>query len=228
VCVCRSEISNQLEGLLEETNKQNTVIKKALEEMKQENTAFAQKNRDSSEARIRENMHSALMRKFREILTEYQAVQTEFKQDVKTKVSRQVRIVYPEASDADVSAIVDAGDMSSAAVIRARIGGGHESLKGALSDLQDKYRDIRKLEQSVAELHQMFVELATLVEAQGELLDQIEYSVNSAAEYAKKGEQELVQARKFQERARRNMCCLTVILLVIVIIILLPILLTTR
>ena len=91
-------------------------------------------------------------------------------------------------------------------------GQGHESLKGALSDLQDKYRDIRKLEQSnpntdlqtcsvpihllcvrvclsfihsgVAELHQMFVELATLVEAQGELLDQIEYSVNSAAEYA--------------------------------------------
>ena len=92
MCVYRSEISNQLEGLLEETNKQNTVIKKALEEMKQENTAFAGKNRDSSEARIRENMHSALMRKFREILTEYQAVQTEFKQDVKAKVSRQVRI----------------------------------------------------------------------------------------------------------------------------------------
>ena len=31
--------------------------------------------------------------------------------------------------------------------------------------------------QSLVELHQLFIDMATLVESQGEMLDQIEYSV---------------------------------------------------
>lgn len=38
-----------------------------------------------------------------------------------------------------------------------------------------KYQDILTLEQSVAELHQMFLDFALLTEQQGELLDQIEF-----------------------------------------------------
>lgn len=75
----------------------------------------------------------------------------------------------------------------------------------------------------VTELHQMFLDLATLVGAQGELLDQIEYSVNEAKDYAgnrttfswcqtrylvravcsEKGEKELVSARQGQRRAKK-------------------------
>ena len=38
-----------------------------------------------------------------------------------------------------------------------------------------KYQDVLTLEQSVAELHQMFLDFALLTEQQGELLDQIEF-----------------------------------------------------
>jgi t-SNARE complex subunit (syntaxin) len=37
------------------------------------------------------------------------------------------------------------------------------------------------LEASIAELHQMFLDFALLVEQQGELLDQIEYQVSDYA-----------------------------------------------
>ncbi|KAL8445754.1 hypothetical protein Emag_005028 [Eimeria magna] len=59
----------------------------------------------------------------------------------------------------------------------------HQTLRNATADIQDKYRDIRRLEQSVAELHQMFVELSFLVEAQGEMVEHIQYSVSQAKEY---------------------------------------------
>ena len=39
----------------------------------------------------------------------------------------------------------------------------------------DKYKDVLKLEKSVEELHQMFLDMAFLVEQQGEMLDQIEF-----------------------------------------------------
>eukprot|EP01070_Trichotokara_eunicae_P002836 Trichotokara_eunicae@DN2956_c0_g1_i1.p1 len=115
-------------------------------------------------------------------------------------------------------------DVGADAVIRARMQGGHESLKNALDDIQEKYRDIKKLEQSVAELHQMFVDLATLVDAQGELLDQIEFSVNSAKDYTEKAEKDLVTARKYQKTANRRMCWLSVCLVVLALVVMVPLL----
>eukprot|EP00386_Alphamonas_edax_P012769 GDKI01039677.1.p1 GENE.GDKI01039677.1~~GDKI01039677.1.p1 ORF type:complete len:319 (-),score=94.36 GDKI01039677.1:145-1101(-) len=215
------DISTHLEGLLSSTSVLTATIKKELEALKAENQTFAAKHKNSSEARIRDNMQGALTRKFRDVLTAYQAVQTEYKQDVQQKVTRQVRIVYPEASDEDVQQIVENGGASTA--IQIRISKGHESLKGALADIQDKYRDIRRLEASVEELKQMFLELAALVEHQGDLLDQIEFNVQAAKEYTKKAEAELVAARKYQESRKKRMCCLTMCLLILVIVIVAPI-----
>lgn len=42
---------------------------------------------------------------------------------------------------------------------------------------QERHRDITRLETSIAELHQLFLDMSVLVESQGELLDQIEYTV---------------------------------------------------
>lgn len=46
-----------------------------------------------------------------------------------------------------------------------------------LKEVQDTYRDVRRLEASIIELHKMFMDLALLVDQQGEMLDQIEYQV---------------------------------------------------
>ena len=47
----------------------------------------------------------------------------------------------------------------------------------AYLNVSDKLQDVLKLERSVEELHQMFVDMANLVEAQGEMLDSIEHQV---------------------------------------------------
>eukprot|EP00923_Selenidium_pygospionis_P027517 GHVN01049589.1.p1 GENE.GHVN01049589.1~~GHVN01049589.1.p1 ORF type:complete len:148 (-),score=27.53 GHVN01049589.1:153-596(-) len=138
------------------------------------------------------------------------------------KMTRQVKMVYPEATGNEVNDIVEAGEMSSAMAIRTKMTGGHEQLQNAIGDIQDKYRDIRRLEGSVAELHQMFVELATLVDGQGEMLSQIEYSVKSAKDYTEKAEVELVAARKHQEAAKKRMCWVSICLIVLAIIIVIP------
>lgn len=84
---------------------------------------------------------------------------------------------------------------------------------------QDKYRDVLILESSVAELHQMFVDFATLTERQGELLDQIERQVKDAADYIDQGNTELVQAIELQKSIRYKQCCLLMIVLIIIAII---------
>lgn len=55
----------------------------------------------------------------------------------------------------------------------------------------------------MAELHQMFVDLATLVNQQGELLDQIDYAVKNAADYTEKADKDLVIAQKNMSKRKK-------------------------
>lgn len=65
---------------------------------------------------------------------------------------------------------------------------------------QERHKDITRLETSIAELAQLFTDMAVLVESQGELLDQIEYTVSQSVNYTGK-----VHARP---RAQSRPCAL--------------------
>ena len=82
----------------------------------------------------------------------------------------------------------------------------------------DTYQDVLKLEQSVAELHQMFLDFALLTEQQGEMLDQIEYQVKAAGEYVEEGNVDIKKAIQYQKEIRKRYCCLIVLILVIVLV----------
>ena len=96
--------------------------------------------------------------------------------------------------------------------------------RAALEDVKEKHADIQKLEKSIEELHQLFVDLSVLVESQGELLDTIEYSVSQSLSYTKTGVQELEKANEYARKSRKKMCILIAILLVVVLVVLGPIL----
>ena len=60
------------------------------------------------------------------------------------------------------------------------------------------------LEQSVAELHQMFLDFALLTEQQGELLDLIEFNVKSAADYVEDANVEVYESIQYQKKIRKK------------------------
>jgi len=76
--------------------------------------------------------------------------------------------------------------------------------RNTYSKVAGKYQDVLTLEASVAELHQMFLDFALLTEQQGELLDQIEFQVNSAADYVEQGNEEVVEAIEISKKVRKK------------------------
>lgn len=74
---------------------------------------------------------------------------------------------------------------------------------------------MQDLERSLMELHQIFLDMAVLVESQGELLDNIEKQVQRSVEYVNYGTNALQDARKLQRNTRKWMCCALFILLVV-------------
>ena len=56
--------------------------------------------------RIRENLCNTLTRKFIDEMKLYQNAQQKYKSDIKKKVTRQVQIVKPDATDEDVDMVM--------------------------------------------------------------------------------------------------------------------------
>ncbi|CAK4825721.1 unnamed protein product [Aphanomyces euteiches] len=211
-------VSQELCLVIDNTNKIAAHAKALLELIKKE-TADKKKDKNvpASEMRIRDNMSTTLTRKFMDTMKDYQKAQQKFKSDMKNKVKRQVQIVKPDASEQEIDMVMRSADPG--AIYRSAIlQGSNDSIKEVYMNCHDKYQDVLKLEQSVAELHQMFLDLALLVEQQGEMLDQIEFQVKTASNYIDAGNKEVTKALKSQKSWRKKICCLLFFGLIIILI----------
>merc|ERR1719373_275093 len=130
----------------------------------------------------------------------------------------------PEASEQERAEMIEAGETTSLVVAK-KMAGAHALLLDEVQRIREKHQDILKLEASIADLAQMFNEMAVLVESQGELLDAIELNVGNTKGYTAKAEKELITTKKLQHNTRKWMCCLTVFLMIVVLAILGPVLL---
>lgn len=90
--------------------------------------------------------------------------------------------------------------------------------------IKNKHLDIMQLEQNIAELHQLFLDMAILVESQSELIDSVEINVNQSVSDTKDGVKDLKVAVILQKKSRKKLCCLLVGLGIIIVVISVPIL----
>jgi hypothetical protein len=56
-----------------------------------------------------------------------------------------------------------------------------------IREIQERHDSVKEIEKSLLELHQIFMDMAVLVEAQGEQLNNIEAQVNRSASYVERG-----------------------------------------
>jgi len=218
------ECTDRLEALMKETNNASQHVRNKLKAMDLENKDFAKRNEGASEARIRTNMHGTLTRKFVDVMAQYQEIQTKYKNKYRDRVERQFRIVKPTATKDEIDEMVEGGEQADLFTQQFLQGPGHAAARNALADIQERHKDITRLETSIQELHQLFLDMAVLVETQGELLDQIEYTVAQSVNYTGKAVEELRSATKYQKKVRKKMCCVIVIMLIALIVIIAPIL----
>jgi t-SNARE complex subunit (syntaxin) len=87
--------------------------------------------------------------------------------------------------------------------------------KKALDDIQNKHMEVMKIEKSILELQQLFMDMAVLVAAQGEVIDQIAVHVESAVNDTDAGATELKKAVEIQKKTRKKMCIIVTSLFLI-------------
>ncbi|KAI1887844.1 hypothetical protein AGOR_G00194690 [Albula goreensis] len=155
--------------------------------------------RVSADMRIRKSQHAILSRKFVEVMTKYNEAQVDFRERSKGRIQRQLEITGKTTTDDELEEMLEGGN---AAVFTAGIMDSGIS-KQALSEIEARHKDIVRLESSIKELHDMFVDIAMLVENQGGMVDRIESNMDQSAGFVERAVADTKKAVKFQAEARR-------------------------
>eukprot|EP00095_Tigriopus_kingsejongensis_P009781 maker-scaffold808_size94304-snap-gene-0.21 protein:Tk09781 transcript:maker-scaffold808_size94304-snap-gene-0.21-mRNA-1 annotation:"syntaxin-1a isoform x1" len=195
------KMKQDLEDLMSDIKKTANKVRAKLKVIEQNIEAEENINKASADLRIRKTQHSTLSRKFVEVMTEYNRTQTDYRERCKNRIQRQMEISGRTTTDAELEEMLEQGN---SAVFTQGIIMDTAAAKQTLADIEARHADIIKLEHSIKELHDMFMDMAMLVESQGEMIDRIEYHVEHAVDYVQTATQDTKKALKYQSKARRK------------------------
>uniref|UniRef100_A0A3Q3JWV4 Syntaxin-3 n=1 Tax=Monopterus albus TaxID=43700 RepID=A0A3Q3JWV4_MONAL len=178
------------------------------------NLESEEQERLSADIRIRKSQHAVLSRKFVEVMTKYNEAQVEFREKTKGRIQRQLEITGRVTTDEELEEMLESGN---AAVFTAGIVDSGIS-KQALSEIESRHKDIVRLESSIKELHDMFVDIAMLVESQGDIIDNIELNVSKSVDHITVAKEQTKKAVRYQTKARKKVVIIVVIVLIVLAI----------
>ncbi|KAK7864765.1 hypothetical protein R5R35_012262 [Gryllus longicercus] len=213
------KVKQGLEDLMSDIKKTANKVRTKLKTIEHNIEQEEHNKKSSADLRIRKTQHSTLSRKFVEVMTEYNRTQTDYRERCKGRIQRQLEITGRTTTNEELEDMLEQGNP---AVFTQGIIMETQQAKQTLADIEARHADIIKLETSIRELHDMFMDMAMLVESQGEMIDRIEYHVEHAVDYVQTATQDTKKALKYQSKARRKkiliLICLSVVILILIIV----------
>jgi syntaxin 1A len=209
----------ELEEKMGEIKKLANDVRQKLKKIEQDQEqAQASSNKTQAQLRIEKSQLFVLAQKFRDVMNDYNQVQLGYRQKCKERIQRQLEITGRSVTEGEVEEMLESGNP---AVFTQGIMVETAQAKQSLADIEARHGDIMKLEKSIRELHDMFIDMAALVQTQGEMIDRIEYNVVQSENFVKAASTDTKKAVKFQSAARRKKILLIVCAIITVIIIVL-------
>ncbi|NWQ83021.1 STX3 protein, partial [Columbina picui] len=189
---------DDLEQLTAEIKKMANSVRNKLKSM--ERNIEQDEARSSADLRIRKSQHSVLSRKFVDVMTKYNEAQVDFRERSKGRIQRQLEISACTPKPRPLGRIGRGLSCRPRPFIM-----DSQISKQALSEIEGRHKDIVRLESSIKELHDMFVDIAMLVENQNNMDQSVGFVERAVADTKK--------AVKYQSEARRKMLVLVAVAL---------------
>ncbi|KAG2218954.1 hypothetical protein INT45_004646 [Circinella minor] len=207
--------AGELERLQQNVRAQNNSIKNRLAEIERTNAQM----HHSGESKIRQTQSENVRKRFLDTIRHYQEIENDYRQKYRQRIERQIRIVKPEATEEEVEQIMDS-DQGTQVFTQSIIQAGRQSSSRAvLSEVQNRHTDIKRIERTLLELHELFEDMQMLVERQGEVIVKIDDHAEQVAGDLKEGNRAVKRAVDFARSTRaKKWCCFFLVIILCVII----------
>lgn len=209
------KMKQELEELMADIKKTANKVRGKLKVIDQNIEQEEHSNTTSADLRIRKTQYSTISRKFIETMNDYNKAQIDYRDGCKSRIKRQMEITGRSTTNEELEDMLESGNP---AIFTQGIIMETQQAKQSLKDIEARHEDIMKLENSIRELHDMFMDMAMLVESQGEMIDRIEYNVEQSVDYIETAKSDTKKAVKYQSKARRKKIMILVCLVILAIV----------
>ncbi|KAG0018386.1 Plasma membrane t-SNARE, secretory vesicle fusion [Podila clonocystis] len=209
-----SHLARQLEGITADTTQLSNRIKKRIKDI--ELTNLRQPN--SADIELRRTQAATLKQKFLTTLRRFQNAESEARKKYQGRMERQYKIVKPDATEQEIQQVLasDNQQVFAQSVLQStRYGDANRALR----EVQTRHDDIKKIERTITELHQLFVDMETLVTEQAEVINVIDENTQKTDTQLYSANNEIDTAIINAEGARRKKwICLFITIIIIAIL----------
>lgn len=216
-----SDTDNNLRGELDERmNEIKTNAFKIRQNIKAMSEMILKEERESNrvtvELKIKKTRIQFLSKKFSDIMKEYNLIQANYRDDCKKRIQRQLEITGRDADDDEIEEMLESKNPQ---IFTQGIISETMMAKKALEDIEARHKDIIMLEKNILELHEMFTDLADLVNTQGEMVNNIEKNMETTNEEVKDGKESTAKAVVNVKKVRKKKLIIGLIIAAVIIII---------
>ncbi|KAA8519862.1 hypothetical protein F0562_014048 [Nyssa sinensis] len=203
------ELRARMDSDVEQVLKRVKIIKKKLEGLEQSNADhrhFPGCGPGSSADRTRISVVSGLGKKLKDMMDDFQGLRAKMAAEYKETVERRYFTITGEkANEETIENLIESGE-SESFLQKAIQEQGRGQIMDTISEIQERHDAVKEIEKNLIELHQVFLDMAALVEAQGHQLNDIESHVAHASSFVRRGTVHLEEAREYQKSSRKFAC----------------------
>ncbi|ODQ65850.1 t-SNARE [Nadsonia fulvescens var. elongata DSM 6958] len=184
----------QLTAMSEETATLSQTLRNRIKNLE------SRSQRDTTKKTQTENVKMQFMNS----IQQYQSIEAHFRQRYRERAERQFRIVRPEATDSEVQEALEDSTgtqiFSSALLSSNRRG----EARTALSEVQNRHREIQKIEKTMSELAQLFHDMEILVAEQEAPIQHVDDQAQLVQNDIEQGVSHTTKAVKSARAARKK------------------------
>ncbi|KAK9955250.1 hypothetical protein ABG768_015135 [Culter alburnus] len=171
------------------------LIRVKLKDLEGKASEYENANPSSVYCRIQSTQHTVLSLRFAEIMSMYNQELLSFRTRSKEQIQRQLEISGRVITGEETEVLLQS---SNHAVFTSNINSGSCITGQTLNEIESRHKDILCLEASIRELQNMFMDIAVLVNRQGEMANNIAKTVLKAENYVDQGKKNIEQARDYK------------------------------
>ncbi|KAM3245732.1 hypothetical protein ACQJBY_056838 [Aegilops geniculata] len=213
-------IKQRMEKDIDQVGKIARMAKTKLDELDKDNLSNRKKpgcEEDSAVDRSREQTTGAVKKKLKKRMDDFQVLRESIRQEYREVVERRVFTVTGNRPDEEtIDNLIETG--RSEQIFKDAVQQqGRGQVLDTVAEIQERHDAVRDLERKLVELQQIFLDMAVLVDAQGDMMNHIETHVSNATNHIQQGVGALHKAKTLQKKSRRWMCYAILLLLLVVV-----------
>ncbi|NXL87894.1 STX11 protein, partial [Alectura lathami] len=148
-------------------------------------------------ARVAKNHYVDLMHAFQKAMFEYNETEMNQRENCKIRIQRQLEIMGKDVSGNQIEEMIEQGKWD---VFSENLLSDVKGARSALNELETRHKELVNLESRIKEIHELFLQVALLVEEQADTFDIIEINVQNVEDYVEEAKDQVKKALEYKRK----------------------------